>query len=121
MQDSLNKNQRSYPKELWGDYMSCKHCKRETNISFEVCPYCAKNIKDIPLTLTNDQKDKLKKLWFIYGNYGIKANNSQHKWIQRMLDSNIDAYWFYKKTSIDSISSECKKEVYKIINENKKP
>jgi len=38
-----------------------------------------------------------------------------------MLDSNIDAYWFYKKTSIDSISSECKKEVYKIINENKKP
>lgn len=42
------------------------------------------------VTLTDLQRKKLSRLWFIYGNNGTKNTSFNHKFIQRLLDSSED-------------------------------
>lgn len=44
------------------------------------------NVNDMKVEITENQRNNLIKLWFIYGNRGPKSNNSQHKFIQWILE-----------------------------------
>lgn len=47
------------------------------------------------IVLTEDQKKALKKLWFIYGNYGKKSTHCNHGYIQGFLEHGEDRKQFY--------------------------
>ena len=36
------------------------------------------------IILSDSQKEKLHKIWFIYGNRGKKCNHNQHRFIQNV-------------------------------------
>lgn len=38
------------------------------------------------VTIDNDQRKEIERLWFIYGNGGEKSNFAQHKFIQWILE-----------------------------------
>lgn len=42
------------------------------------------------VTLTPEQRERLKRLWFYYGNYGPKTTSGNHSFIQRLLEQGID-------------------------------
>lgn len=65
----------------------------------------------VTINLTESQRIQLNKIWFLYGNYGQKHTDGNHKFIQRLLDSNTYEFEFYKKT----ISKECKNIVDSIL------
>jgi hypothetical protein len=46
--------------------------------------------KAIPVTLTNEQRDKFERLWFYYGNQGPQTTPGNHAFIQGMLEHGID-------------------------------
>lgn len=46
--------------------------------------------KPIPVQLTEEQRDKLEHLWFIYGNYGEKTTPGNHGFIQGLLEHGQD-------------------------------
>ena len=50
------------------------------------------------LSLTEGQERQLKRLWFIYGNGGTYHADSNHKFIQRLLDAQQDQRDFYRPT-----------------------
>lgn len=45
--------------------------------------------------LNQQQRQDIRKLWMIYGNYGRRHSDAGHKFLQRLLDSNEDTrdYW----------------------------
>lgn len=51
----------------------------------------------MPITLTEDQRAKLNKLWFIFGNHGKKHSHSNHRFIQNLLSRGEDDREFYLK------------------------
>jgi len=60
------------------------------------------------MKLTEEQKNQLKDIWFIYGNNGKKHTLSGHKYIQKLLDQGEDYRSFYKPSKeliklVDSI------------------
>ena len=57
----------------------------------------AKRRKVIPVTLTGEQRDRLERLWFYYGNYGPKTTPGNHSFIQRLLENGIDERPLYTK------------------------
>lgn len=61
-------------------------------------------------TLTDEQREALVKLWFVYGNKGPKHSHAQHKWIQGILEQGRD----YREHYRGFISEECLKEVDRI-------
>jgi hypothetical protein len=50
----------------------------------------AKRRKVMPVILTPDQRDRLERLWFYYGNYGPKTTTGNHNFIQRLLENGYD-------------------------------
>jgi hypothetical protein len=42
------------------------------------------------VTLTAEQRERLEKLWFYFGNYGPKTTSGNHSFIQRLLENGID-------------------------------
>lgn len=48
------------------------------------------------VTLTKDQRPRLEKLWFLYGNHGQKSSPAGHKFIQGFLEHGEDLRDFYK-------------------------
>ena len=49
-----------------------------------------------PVELTDEQREKLTSLWFIWGNHGPKTNRRNHKFIQQILEREMDHRGFYK-------------------------
>src|SRR5215204_4627184 len=50
----------------------------------------AKRRKATPVTLTEAQRERLERLWFVYGNYGSKTTPGNHQFIQCLLEHGID-------------------------------
>lgn len=50
----------------------------------------AKRRKVTTITLTAEQRERLEKLWFYFGNYGPKTTSGNHSFIQRLLENGID-------------------------------
>jgi hypothetical protein len=44
----------------------------------------------IPVTLTQEQREKLERLWFVYGNHGPKMTKGNHSFIQGLLERGQD-------------------------------
>lgn len=80
------------------------------------------------ITLTEDQKKQLMKIWFVYGNNGKKHSHHNHRFIQNCIEHGEDTEEFYRnadmgrtvKAGIDIntivLSDECVAEVRKILN-----
>ena len=50
----------------------------------------AKRRKAAPVTLTGSQRERLERLWFVYGNYGPKTTPGNHQFIQGLLELGLD-------------------------------
>jgi hypothetical protein len=50
----------------------------------------AKRRKAIPVALNAEQRDRLERLWFYFGNYGPKTTPGNHSFIQRLIENGID-------------------------------
>lgn len=62
----------------------------------------------VKVNLTEAQTQKLKALWFIYGNNGIKHSRTGHRFIQCLLEHGTDERKFFKppkevRTEVDTI------------------
>ncbi len=58
-----------------------------------------KNINIMNINLTKSQKEKLRELWFIYGNSGVKCTLLNHKLIQGFVEYNEDRREDYKNAN----------------------
>lgn len=50
----------------------------------------AKRRNASPVSLTDRQRDRLERLWFYYGNYGLKTTPGNHQFIQGLLEHGLD-------------------------------
>ena len=50
----------------------------------------ARRRKAEPVTLTASQRERLERLWFVYGNHGPKATPGNHQFIQGLLEHGLD-------------------------------
>jgi hypothetical protein len=77
----------------------------------------AKRRKVKYVTLTQEQRDRLERLWFYYGNYGPKTTPGNHSFIQRLLENGIDERSLYnKRTPKSELSTpECVRAVEAIL------
>jgi hypothetical protein len=50
----------------------------------------AQRRKPTPVTLTNEQRERLERLWFYFGNYGPQTTRGNHSFIQGLLENGID-------------------------------
>jgi hypothetical protein len=50
----------------------------------------AKRRKAAPVTLTEGQRERLERLWFYYGNYGLRTTPCNHQFIQGLLEHGLD-------------------------------
>jgi len=75
--------------------------------------------KATPVTLTAEQRARLERLWFIYGNYGPKSTPGNHSFIQRLIENGIDERPLNtKRTPRSQIPTpECEACVDKILSE----
>lgn len=75
--------------------------------------------KAAPVTLTIEQRTRLERLWFIYGNYGPKSTPGNHSFIQRLIENGIDERPLNtKRTPKSQIpTQECEAFVDKILSE----
>lgn len=60
--------------------------------------------------LTQEQRESLEEIWFIYGNHGPNHSMRDHKFIQHFLEHGKDSRHFYLP------SYECMKSVDDILN-----
>lgn len=63
------------------------------------------------IELTSDQRYKLERLWFVYGNHGKKHGHSGHRFTQCLLEEGEDYRNFFKPSSeviqaVDNILKE---------------
>lgn len=79
--------------------------------------------------INSEQRKKLNKLWFIYGNNGPKSTKGNHGFIQGFLERNSDDREFYLQgiqnmrdrkipenvIIVNAITQECINEVDKIL------
>ena len=74
--------------------------------------------KAAPVTLTAEQRTRLERLWFIYGNYGPKSTPGNHSFIQRLIENGIDERPLNtKRTPKSQIpTQECEASVDKILS-----
>lgn len=75
--------------------------------------------KAAPVTLTAEQRTRLERLWFIYGNYGPKSTPGNHSFIQRLIENGIDERPLNNKRTPKSQipTPECEACVDKILSE----
>jgi hypothetical protein len=78
----------------------------------------AKRRKVKSVTLTQEQRDRLERLWFYYGNYGPKTTPGNHSFIQRLLENGIDERSLYNKRTPKSElpTPECVRAVEAILS-----
>jgi hypothetical protein len=77
----------------------------------------AKRRKVTPVTLTPEQREKLERLWFYYGNYGPKTTPGNHSFIQRLLENGIDERSLHNKRTpkLEIPTPECEAAVEAIL------
>jgi hypothetical protein len=77
----------------------------------------AKRRKIKSVTLTPEQRDRLERLWFYYGNYGPKTTPGNHSFIQRLLENGYDERSLYNKRTPKSEipTPECERAVEAIL------
>jgi hypothetical protein len=77
----------------------------------------AKRRKLTTVTLTPEQRERLERLWFYYGNYGPKTTSGNHSFIQRLLENGIDERSLYtKRTPKSEIpTAECEMAVESVL------
>jgi|ERR1044071_8968151 hypothetical protein len=78
----------------------------------------AKRRKVKSVTLTPEQRDRLERLWFYYGNYGPKTTPGNHSFIQRLLENGIDERSLHNKRTPKSElpTPECERAVEAILS-----
>jgi hypothetical protein len=78
----------------------------------------AKRRKVKSVTLSPEQRDRLERLWFYYGNYGPKTTPGNHSFIQRLLENGIDERSLYNKRTPKSEfpTPECERAVEAILS-----
>ena len=59
----------------------------------------------IPVNLTAEQREKLERLWFYYGNYGPRTTPGNHGFIQGLLEHSQDLRPLGNKYSVPT--AEC--------------
>jgi hypothetical protein len=77
----------------------------------------SKSKKATPVTLTGDQRERLERLWFVYGNHGSKTTPGNHQFIQCLLEHGIDIRPLQTKRTPkrDVPTDECVSAVEKIL------
>jgi hypothetical protein len=55
----------------------------------------AKRRRIKPVRVTSEQRERLERLWFYYGNYGPQTTPGNHSFIQRLLENGYDERPFY--------------------------
>jgi hypothetical protein len=78
----------------------------------------AKRRKVTPVTITSEQRERLERLWFYYGNYGPHTTPGTHSFIQRLLENGIDERPLYTKRTPKSElpTPECERAVEAILS-----
>jgi len=80
------------------------------------------------IELSETQRRKLEKIWFVYGNNGKKHTHRNHRFIQNFLESGEDTEKFYRNadTRVDklktpkmseALTDECVNAVRQILSE----
>ena len=77
----------------------------------------SKRRKVITITLRPEQRERLERLWFYFGNYGPKTTSGNHSFIQRLLENGIDERSLYTKRTPKSElpTPECEAAVEAIL------
>jgi hypothetical protein len=83
----------------------------------------AKRRKIKSVSLASEQRDRLERLWFYYGNYGPKTTPGNHSFIQRLLENGIDERSLYNKRTPKSEfpTQECERAVEAILSMRSEP
>ena len=70
-----------------------------------------------PVTLTDAQRERLERLWFVYGNYGPKTTPGNHQFIQGLLEHGLDLRPLQTKRTAkkDKPTEECEAAVEAIL------
>jgi hypothetical protein len=78
----------------------------------------AKRRKVTPVIITQEQRERLERLWFYYGNYGPKTTPANHSFIQRLLENGIDERSLHNKRTpkSDIPTPECERAVEAILS-----
>jgi hypothetical protein len=68
--------------------------------------------------ITPEQRDRLERLWFYYGNYGPKTTPGNHSFIQRLLENGIDERSLHNKRTPKSEipTPECERAVEAVLS-----
>jgi hypothetical protein len=69
--------------------------------------------ESIPVTLTKEQRAKLERLWFYYGNHGPKTTPGNHGFIQGLYEHGIDERPMRNK--LTTPTPECEAAVEKVL------
>jgi hypothetical protein len=69
------------------------------------------------IILTELQRKKLEKLWFVYGNEGKKHSHCNHRYIQNILEQGEDTEAFYKQSAKNDLAQECVDAVKSVLND----
>jgi hypothetical protein len=80
----------------------------------------AKRRKAEPVTLSDGQRERLERLWFVYGNYGPKTSPGNHQFIQGLLEHGLDLRPLQTKQTAkrDRPTEECEAAVEAILSSN---
>jgi len=83
----------------------------------------AKTRKIKAVSLAPEQRDRLERLWFYYGNYGPKTTPANHSFIQRLLENGIDERSLHNKRTPKSEipTPECEQAVEAILSMRSEP
>jgi hypothetical protein len=83
----------------------------------------AKRRKVKSVSLTPEQRERLERLWFYYGNYGPKTTPGNHSFIQRLLENGIDERSLHNKRTPKSEipTTECERAVQAILSMQSDP
>lgn len=73
--------------------------------------------KVIPVKLTGEQRERLERLWFIYGNHGPKTTPGNHAFIQGLLEQGEDIRPLRQRGYIPT--EECEQAVDAILSGQK--
>jgi hypothetical protein len=78
----------------------------------------AKRRKVKSVSLTAEQRDRLERLWFYFGNYGPQTTPGNHSFIQRLLENGIDERSLYNtRTPKSEIPTpDCERAVERILS-----
>ena len=78
----------------------------------------AQRRKATPVTLNDSQRERLERLWFVYGNYGSKTTPGNHQFIQCLLEHGIDIRPLQTRRTAkrDLPTGECVAAVEKVLS-----